>query len=108
MTVTIAISFGAAGTSRGGSFRALRVNRVIEEPVHHLFPGLFAETDGLRRVGILRILSRIVEMRDGFDLRSLRNSDRRLRVVIDLPAEIIVWHREQDLRSPVGIYRAVE
>src|SRR5262245_33675604 len=65
MTITIAISVATAVGSRGGSFRALRVNRVIEEPVHHLFPGLFAETHGFRRVGVLRILRRIIVMGDG-------------------------------------------
>src|SRR5688500_839105 len=87
--------------------QALIVNGEIEERVHHLVPGLLAESHFSLRIRITRIVRRVVVVRDGFDARAFRNGKRRLRIVVNLPIEVIPRHGQQNLGSPVRIDRSV-
>src|SRR5579871_6553039 len=50
------------------------LHRLIEIEIHpadhHLFPGLIAPHDFLRRVGVVKVLGRVVEVRDAVDDRT--------------------------------------
>src|SRR5262249_49905666 len=84
--------------TRTGSLRSrlsqiLFVERVIEVPDHHLFPGLRPPAHFLRRVGVELIIERIVVMRDAHQLAALRRGDLFLEDISHLPAEVPARHR---------------
>src|SRR5215467_8070285 len=50
---------------------------VIAQPAdHHFFPGLLAPFHILRRIGVIFVALRVVEMGGAFDIRPFRNRER--------------------------------
>ncbi len=80
----------------------LRVNRSVKTD-HHFFPSLVAPADGFRGVGARRVVWGVVEVRDAFDRRSLRDSKRFSEAVAMLPIEVVIGNVEQDLGRAVWV-----
>src|SRR5262249_965777 len=98
----------AAARSRGLVSR-LRISVVvIAQPAdHHFFPGLLAPFHILRRIGVIFVARRVVEMGGAFDLRPFRNRERLFGHVVSLPVEILARPVQQDPGRPVGEGRLI-
>src|ERR1022692_2995048 len=59
----------------------------IEEADHHLVPALLAVPDFLGRVGIVLVVHRVVVVRRTLDERALRQLERLLQQIAELPTE---------------------
>src|ERR1017187_3318065 len=79
----------------------------VIEAEHHFFPALLAETNGGRRIGIVRIVGRVVEPTGAFDDGSGRDLQRLSQLIVELPEKVVVWNSEQHFGSPVGINGAI-
>src|SRR5258708_2539861 len=71
------------------------VERNLEEPEHHLFPALISIANLDLRIGVTRVVSRVVIPGSARDSGSFRQEDRRCRQVRKLPTEAIVGHFEK-------------
>ncbi len=104
------------GQPRVAVFRADLVHRlrahavgddVVHESNHHLVRRLVAERHFARGVGIVRVVRRVVEVRDALDRRALRQRHAFRQHVVRLPVEVVVLDAQEHLASPVGIVRRV-
>ena len=84
-----------------------RPNVPREAGEHHLFPRLVAPPHVLGRVGIRLVRGRVVIPRRRLDLRPRRQLERTSELILVLPIEVVVRHREDRLGAPVGIDRLV-
>src|SRR5579864_2480270 len=89
------------------SFVHARIHRHIEEADHHLFPALWAETDGILRVGIVRIAARVIEVSDGFQLRPRFERQRLGEAVRKLPIKVVRIHPKQRATFAIGRHDVV-
>src|SRR5262249_38013045 len=70
-------------------------NRIVKERGHHLVLSRLAETDSLRRIGVVLILRRIVEVTSDDQRGTFLDRHRLFEVIKGLPGEAIVRHVEQ-------------
>src|SRR5262249_40995897 len=67
----------------------------LHPAVHHLVPGLQAPAHVLRRVGVARVVGRIIPLADPGDLGPLGDGDRLGKSIHALPVEIVIRHGKQ-------------
>src|ERR1700692_4702771 len=82
--------------------RSSGVDCHFHEAVQHLLPGLFAIAHFGLGVRIRWIVRRIVVVPDALQHRAGGKQFRGLQVVIYLPAEIVAWNAQQNLRLSGG------
>src|SRR5262245_43810505 len=70
-------------------YQVLGVNGEIKKSVHHFVPGLLAKPDGLCRVRVHLVVCRVVEVRQRLYASPLWDRDRRLRIIVHLPVEVV-------------------
>src|SRR5262249_9691232 len=83
--------------------RALIDIDVIDEADHHFLPGLIPPADYLRRVGVVEVLLRVVEVGGTLDARARGQFQRRLEAVVALPVEVVTRHSQRYLRLAVRV-----
>jgi len=91
-------------------YRALREAPVyfnIEVTHLHFVCGLFAPVDLLSGIGVVRIVRRIIVVREHLDLRTFLQVDRLLQLVGDLPVEIVAGNAQHCFRCSIGAHNAV-
>ena len=81
----------------------LHRQRQVDESGEHFLPGLIAPIDVLRRVGIERIVRRIVVPRHAFQHRPFGQHLRLLQIIRKLPVEVVARYAEQRFRLPVRV-----
>jgi hypothetical protein len=79
----------------------------IEVTHQHFIRGLFTPVDLLSSIGVVRIVRRIVVVRDHLDLRTFLQVDRLLQLVGDLPVEIVAGNAQHCFRCSIGAHNAV-
>ncbi len=90
--------------SIGRSDRAHALRRSeLEGPEHHFRRRRLAESDRLRRIGIVLVRGRIVVVRDDVEARAARQRHRRFGAVEQLPVEIVGGYVQQRLLPPARI-----
>ena len=97
----------AAAHFAGGQRPQPFVDHEVDEADHHLVLGLVAEADRERRVGVRRVVGRVVEVRDDFDHGAFGHLDRVGQLVPGLPVEVPATDLEQRLFPAVGPVRHV-
>src|SRR5262245_57685982 len=74
---------------------------VIQQPAHHLLPGLISPANFLLRIGVIGIIGRVIEDAGAFNLCSSGHPQGCRQSIGTLPVEVIARHGESDLRTAV-------
>src|SRR5262245_18714397 len=87
--------FGSGGfrhRSKHLPIPAPRLDHNVQEAVQHFIPRLRAVRHFGRRIWIIRIVGRVIEMSYTLDYGSSREKLRLGQNVINLPVEVVTWH----------------
>ncbi len=87
--------------------RSFTADRHFEEPDHHFFPPLFAEVDFLLRIGVRRVIRRVVEMRGALDHGAGGDHLGLGQGVPQLPVEVVARYAKQDFLFARRIDRTI-
>src|ERR1017187_5221309 len=80
----------------------------IEPADHHLVPGLISKVHNRVWIGVIRIVGRVIEVRDALDPASFGQQHRLGENVYELPVEIISGNAEQGAGLPGRIDHLVD
>src|SRR6185437_622126 len=72
-----------------------RIHRNIEKSNHHLRPCLFTPTHRCAGIGIVRVVLRIVERRNGLQYRTGLERNRLRKAIAELPEKVITRNAQQ-------------
>src|SRR6266567_1567298 len=103
-TLLFATSFFSGNRSLGDSSGSLNQ---VEEADHHLVPALLTPNHRLRRVWILGIVRRIVEMRGAFNPSPWGQHNRLVEVVPKLPVPVVLRHAQDRPRLTTREHHAI-